>query len=262
VIDELTIYDGATDALEIKALYESSRPAEMPKLAWRKLPVIAGAGNQFGAFYTRLNFYPEWDRLWRIDDYPDIVVTFDGAPYKMVFWHGTTYNMNLITENGRWIGDQSAEAPPGKYGCIEHMSDKQCRYSHVRVLESSSARVVVHWRYAMCDVLYNIGERDPITNWGDWTDEYYTIYPDGIAVRHFLIHGPLKHYSITEPATLNNPGERAEDNISIEAATLANMDGQTRTISWETWPSSGTVESHFRNNVPNANIALLNTKSE
>ena len=218
IIDELKIHTLAhLNAAEIASAYESSRPTVPPSLTWRKLPRIPDGQKHFGAYYTSLKFYPEWDRLWRIDEYPDLVVTFDDAPYKMVFWHGTNYNMNLITENGRWVGDQSAEAPPGENGCIEHMSDKQARYSHVRLLENSPARIVVHWRYAMTDVLYNIGESDPITGWGDWVDEYYTIYPDGLAVRHFLIHAPRKRYSITEPATLNNPGEKAEDNVSIEA---------------------------------------------
>jgi len=141
------------------------------------------------------------------------------------------------------------------------MSDKQARYAHVRLIEESPARVVVHWRYALTDVLYNIGERDPITGWGDWADEYYTIYPDGLAVRHFLVHGPQKRYSITEPATLNNPGEKAEDNVSIEAATLANMDGEIRTFSWDKWPSDGGIRGEFFNPVPKANIAIVNTNS-
>jgi hypothetical protein len=174
IIDELKIYDRALDAGEIKTSYESLRPTAPPALTRRKLPLVPDGQRRFGAFYTSLKFYPEWDQLWRIDDYPDLVVTFDNAAYKMVFWHGTTYNMNLVTENGRWIGDQSAEAPRSEFGCVEHMSDKQARYSHVRLIESSPARVVVHWRYALTDVLYNIGERDPITGWGDWADEYYT----------------------------------------------------------------------------------------
>lgn len=261
IIDELKIYRRALDASEIKTSYESSRLAMPPPLTWRRLPMIPDGEKQFGAFYTRLKFYPEWDQLWRIDDYPDLVVTFDDAAYKMVFWHGTAYNMNLVTENGRWIGDQSAEAPRGKYGCVEHMSDKQARYAHVRLIENSPARIVVHWRYALTDVLYNIGERDPITGWGDWADEYYTIYPDGLAVRHFLVHGPREGYSITEPSTLNNPGEKAEDNVSIQAATLANMEGETRTFSWERWPSDGGIRGEFFNPVPNANIAIVNTKS-
>lgn len=262
IIDELKIYDGTLSASEIQASYQSLRPTTPPAMTWRKLPAMPAGKKEFGAIYTGLKLYPEWDRLWRIDQYPDLLVNFDDAAYKMVFWHGTAYNMNLVTENGRWIGDQSAEAPPEKNGCIEHMSDKQCRYSHVRLIENSRARVVAHWRYAMCDVLYNIGEPNPVTNWGDWTDEYYTIYPDGMAVRHFLIHGPLDDYSITEPATLNNPGEKAEDNVSIRAATLANMDGKSRTYSWETWPSDGGVASAFTNPVPSANIAVVNTRSE
>jgi hypothetical protein len=262
IIDELKIYTRALDASEIKTSYESSRPSAPPPLTWRTLPRIPDGQKRFGAFYTSLKFYPEWDQLWRIDDYPDLVVTFDDASYKMVFWHGTAYNMNLVTENGRWIGDQSAEAPRDEYGCVEHMSDKQTRYSHVRLLENSPARVVVHWRYALTDVMYNIGERDPITGWGDWADEYYTIYPDGLAVRHFLVHAPRDRYSITEPATLNNPGERAEDNISMQAATLANMDGETRTFSWETWPADGSIRGEFFNAVPKANISIVNTKSD
>ena len=262
IIDELKIYTRALSASEIRVSYESSRPSGPPPLTWRKLPSISDGQKRFRAFYTSLKFYPEWDQLWRIDEYPDLVVTFDDAAYKMVFWHGTAYNMNLVTENGRWIGDQSAEAPRDEYGCVEHMSDKQARYSHVRLLENSPARVVVHWRYALTDVMYNIGERDPITGWGDWADEYYTIYPDGLAVRHFLVHGPRDTYSITEPATLNNPGQRAEDNVAIEAATLANMDGETRTFSWETWPADGSIRGEFFNAVPKANISIINTKSD
>lgn len=262
IIDELKIYDRALSADEIKITYQSVSPVPDPDLTWRKLPVVPDGEGQFGAYYTRLTFYPEWDRLWRVDEFPDLVVTFDDAKYKMVFWHGTGYNMNLVTENGRWIGDQSAEAARSEYGCVEHMSDKQTRYSHVRLLENSPARVVVHWRYALTDVLYNIGERDPITGWGDWADEYYTIYPDGIAVRHFLVHGPQQDYSITEPATLNNPGERAEDNVSIQAATLANMEGETRTFSWQTWPSDGGIRGEFFHALPGANIAMVNTKSD
>ena len=32
------------------------------------------------------------------------------------------------------------------------MSDKQNRYSHVDILETDDARVVVHWRYALIEV--------------------------------------------------------------------------------------------------------------
>jgi hypothetical protein len=113
IIDELKIYGRALDADEIKESYESFRPTSPPALTWRKLPRVPDGQKEFGAFYTRLNFYPEWDQLWRIDDYPDLVITFDDAAYKMVFWHGTAYNMNLVTESGRWIGDRSADVNAG-----------------------------------------------------------------------------------------------------------------------------------------------------
>lgn len=250
IIDELRIYGRALDGSEIQRSFESSRPASAPPLTWRKLPRIPDGEKRFGVFYTALKFYPEWDRLWRIDEYPDIVVTFDNAAYKMVFWHGTTYGLSLVMEDGRWMGEQSAEAHRSVNGCVEHMSDKQARYSHVRLIESSPARVVVHWRYALTDVLYNIGEQDPITGWGDWADEYYTIYPDGWAVRHILLHAPRKRYSMSAPQVLNNPGERLEDNMSADAVTLANLDG-----------ASGQAHSDPLKDVPNANIAIVNLKS-
>jgi hypothetical protein len=262
IIDELKIYDRALDASEIRKSYESLRPASPPPLTWRKLPRIPDGQKRFGAYYTSLKLYPEWDQLWRIDDYPDLVVTFDDAAYKMVFWHGTTYGLTLVTENGRWMAEQSAEAHRTKNGCVEHMSDKQARYSHVRLIENSPARIVVHWRYALTDVLYNIGEPDPITGWGDWADEYYVIYPDGWAVRHVLVHGPRERYSLTAPQALNNPGEGPADNISTEAVTLANMDGATRTFGLKYWPSDGAARREFLNAVPNSNIAIVNFKSD
>lgn len=262
IIDELKIYDTALDARQIQSSWKIEKPKGEPALKWRKWPSL-DTPSRFGAVYTRLKFYREWDALWKVDDYPDIVVGFDDMPGKMVFWRGTNYNMNLVTENGRWVGDQSAEGGGGgTIGCCEHMSDKQCRYAHVRLLENNDARVVVHWRYALVDVLYRITGADPVTGWGTWADEYYTIYPDGIAVRHFLIHGEEDGYSITEPATLNQPGEKAEDNVDLTAIILANMKGQTRQYSWDPWPGSGEVAADFDNPLPNANICVVNFKSE
>ena len=258
IIDELKIFGRALDAGEIKKSYESLRPASPPPLTWRKLPRIPDGQKRFGAFFTSLKFDPEWDQLWRIDDYPDLVITFDDVSYKMVFWHGTTYNLNLVTENGLWMAEQSAEAHRTEYGCVEHMSDKQCRYSHVRLIENSPARIVVHWRYALTDVLYNIGETDPITNWGDWADEYYVIYPDGWAVRHVLVHGSRPRYSITAPQAILSPGETRASILSAESVTLSKMDGAIRSFG----PSTGAELNEFLTAVPIPNIAIVNMKSD
>jgi len=261
ILDEVKITDRALPARQIEQAFRTGRPKGKLALEWRKWPALPGP-RRFGAVYTRLKFFEEWDALWKVADVPDVVVHFDDLPGKMVFWRGTNYNMNLVTEDGRWVGDQSAEGGGGKViGCCEHMSDKQCRYAHVRIIENHDARVVVHWRYALVDVLYRIAMTDTVTDWGTWADEFYSIYPDGVAVRHFLIHGARDRYSITEPAALNQPGERAEDNLSMEAAVLANMDGQVRAFSWDPWPGTGAVAADFANPLPNANISVVNFKS-
>jgi hypothetical protein len=261
IIDELKIYDQALSAEKIQKSYEENKPKQTPALKWRKLPVIPPR-DRFGGYYTNLKFYPEWDNVWRVGDHPDIVVTFDEGPYAMVFWRGTNYNMNLVTENGKWVADQSAEGGGGEVeGCCEHMSDKQCRYAHVRLIENHDARVVVHWRYAVCDVLYRIANTFG-DSWGAWADEYYYIYPDGAAVRAFTVYNMRGEHSITEPAALNNPGERAEDNLEVDALIQANMKGEIRRQSWDPWPSSGRVGAPFSNDLPNANINIVNFKSK
>jgi len=263
VIDELKIYKSCLSADEVAAAADREKPAGKPGLRWRKLPQLPSGLREFGGYYTHLKYDEDWDSLWRVADHPDIVVTFENTGCAMVFWHGTNYNMNLVTENGKWIADQSAEGGgPETRGCSEHMSDKQNRYSHVRLIETNDARVVVHWRYAVTDVLYQIANVDPVTDWGDWVDEYYTIYPDGIAVRHFMIHGKNKSYSITEPAALSNPGEKPEDNVDLDAVTLANLKGEKRTYSFATWPSNGKTAADFDNPVPDASISLYHFKSE
>jgi len=257
IIDEVKIYNRRLTAAEIAKNYQASRPKGAPRLKWRKLPQLPADSNRFGAVYCRLKFYEEWDSLWRVAEHPDVVVTFDDGGYKMAFWRGTNFNMNLVTENGIWVGDQSAEGG-GPAGCAEHMSDKQCRFAHVRVIEKNDARVVVHWRYAIVDVMYNNGVVDPVTGWGGWADEYYYIYPDGMATRNFFVHG-MGGFSVTEPTVLNNPGQKAEDNISLDAVRLANMEGQSRTYNWDRWP--GNEQGRFKDPIPAANVCIVNLKS-
>jgi hypothetical protein len=260
LIDELKIYSRALSADQVSRSYKQSNPNVAPALKWRKLPEIRPT-DRFGAAYTRLKFYPEWDNLWRVGDHPDIVVTFDEGPYSMVFWRGTNYNMNLVTENGKWVADQSAEGGGGNVqGCCEHMSDKHCRYAHVRLIENHDARVVVHWRYAVCDVLYRIANMNR-GRWGAWADELYYIYPDGAAVRAFTVYNMNGEHSITEPASLNNPGERAEDNLHVDALIQANMKGEVRRQRWDPWPNDGSVAAPFANDLPGANINIVNFKS-
>jgi hypothetical protein len=103
IIDEPRIIPEALSTENIRNYYQKTKPEKDPDLNWRKLPNISINGLDFGGFYTKLKYDEDWDRLWRDDRYPDIVVTFPNQRYNMVFWKGTNYNMNLVTENGKWI---------------------------------------------------------------------------------------------------------------------------------------------------------------
>jgi hypothetical protein len=128
------------------------------------------------------------------------------------------------------------------------MSDKQSRYSHVNILESSDARVVVHWRYALAEAEHYIGAHaDPLTGWFDWADEYWTVYPDGVAVRKQVLRptdqtipgvrdaqtvGSARAFEWQETIVINGAGQRPEDNINLDALSIANMKGETATYTW------------------------------
>jgi hypothetical protein len=205
-----------------------------------RLPSGPAGPQEFGAVYSTLKYTLEWDRRWRISDDADVVVQFDTGPYKFVFWHGCSYIPCWATEqNGPWFTNEFFERRGwlgGGDSMMEPMSDKQCRYSHVRVVEDNDARVVVHWRYTPCDLNYNVGYIDSETNWSDWADEYWTIYPDGIAMREATLFssGPNEDWvEYQESIFINQPGTKPSDNIPWDAVTLANLDGETHTYRWE-----------------------------
>ena len=232
IMDEIKIYNRALDAGEITSAYKAQRPEGKPDIPERHFPTVPET-SRFGAYYTKLEYYEEWDALWRMSEHPDIVVRFDEHPIKVMFWRGSRYSPCWVTENGKWMADQSREegggGAEGAMGCCEHMSDAQCRHSHVRLIEDNDARVVVHWRYALIDTLYRQAGVDAETGWGLWGDEIYTIYPDGVGVRNVL---PGKG-GWQETIFFSEPGTRPEDNCELEAITVVNLKGQSRSYSWE-----------------------------
>ncbi len=255
LIDEVRICNRAMSADEIKAAHAAKRPANLQPLQYRRIPTGPEGAGRFGAYYTRLKYCPEWDRLWRVADHPDIVVQFDTSPTKLIFWRGTGYIPYWVAENGVCVADQGAETS-NSWGCCEAMSDKQCRYSNVRIIENTPARVVVHWRTASPDIRYESANVDPDTGWGDWTDEYYYIYPDGVSVRYQLVHGKFAaKMEFQQTQTLNQPGTRPQDNLEPEAATLLNMEGETGSYIWDR-PYGRAIRS-----LPDANIQVVNLKA-
>lgn len=231
LIDEVRLYDRALSAEEIARSFRAVRVPDEPPLRLRRLPSIPPGPGGFGAFTTRLKYCDEWDRLWRAAGDPDIVVRFDDSPVKVVFWRGAGYGMSWVNGADLWRSDQSLESWSAN-GCCEHMSDKQCRYSHASIVENTAARVVIHWRYALGDIDGTINHMNA-TGWGDWADEFITIYPDAVAARRQIVWSDQHDYQFLETIVFNQPGSRPQDTLRLDALTLANLRGESHAYSWE-----------------------------
>jgi hypothetical protein len=293
LIDEVKIYNAAMTQEDIKRAYDQIQPKVAKALSFRKFPTEGSNRRIFEADYTTLKYDETWDKLWRIGEFSDIVVTFD-KPIRMVFWHGTSYGACYVTENEKWMGDQSLESnelmvnngdqkldsydpKSDNFGCAEHMSDKRCLYSHVSLIENNPARVIVHWRYNPCYITYTQAHVDELTGWGDWADEYFVIYPDAVAVRHQVLWtsrwgvvantanwpaAGVPWFQFQETIMFNQPGTRPEDNVEDGALSIANMEGQSYTYKWKSSVSNAFIKSEGVVKVPGANIQMTNLKSE
>jgi hypothetical protein len=263
ILHDLRIYDRNLTPEEIAKSHAETRLPAGEVLPWPVLPSGPPGAGRFGAFYTTLKYDDLWDEPRRVAPDSDVVVRFDQAPIRMVFWQGANYGGDWVTENNKWYTDEFLETG-GKIDCpggedCEPMSDKENRYSHVRIIESTDARAVVHWRYGLCEVVnYSCANPDPITGWTDWADEYFTIYPDGVAVRkQVLWTSNFKNWhEFQETIVINGPGTRPEDNIEPDALTIANMKSETATYSWKQGPPAKKMEKP-----ENPNIQLVNLKS-
>ena len=270
ILDEVKIYSRSLSAEEVQKTFADVQAPTGEVLPWPVLPSGPPGAGRFGAYYATLKFEDVWDRPRRMGPDSDVVVRFDQSPMRLVFWQGMNYVPAWVTENGKWYSDEFLETwgpgcPDGE-DC-EPMSDKQSVYSHVSILESSDARVVVHWRYALAEVEHHKGAHaDPLTGWFDWADEYWTVYPDGVAVRKQVIHtsDPSKPFEWQETIVINGPGQKPEDNINLDALTLANMKGESATYTWKPKPAMSFTRPNGPETVtgpPNANIQLVNLKS-
>ncbi len=256
LIDEVRIYGRPLSGSEIASNRTALVPANPQPLQYRVMPSGTPDGT-FGARYEKLAYTPAWDNLWRVGDHPDIVVGFDQHPVRMVFWRGTSYGLSTVSENGIWVSDQSPENWTEGPSFAEHMSDKHCRFSHVRLIENTPARVIVHWRVASNMIDYKLlTTNDP---WGDWTDEYYAIYPDGVAVRYQEVRAntPGRLGEVIQHEMLNQPGTRPEDNGNDQMIVVANMNGETRRYDW----SGGSGAVSLDPAIANGNIEYMNLKA-
>ena len=278
IMDEISLYGRALPAEEMGRLHAAAPAAAAPLLALRRLPSgpkgpggarsaggpDARASARFGAYYAKLAYDESWDALWPTGPASDIVVQFDDSPIRVVFWRGTRYGPAWVMDNGQWMADQSFETWDGPEGCYEHMEDPRCLYSSVRILESTEARVVVHWRYAPVSSRNHLWRVEETAGWGLWVDEYYYFYPDRTAVRKMVWNanglGAGSPSEIQETTPLCEPGQNAEDILNPDAMTILNLKGESQTYSW---PGEMDSPAKSRNLQPaNPNIQVVNLKSK
>jgi len=266
IMDEVRISDRALSAEELRLSHEALRPASAPDLALPRLPSGPSGNGRFGAYYTKLRYDSGWDALWPVGQAADIVVQFDDSPVRVVFWRGTRYGPAWVMENGQWIVDQSVETWDGIEGCYEHMEDPRCLYSQVRILESSEARVVVHWRYAPVSSRDHFWRVDEKSGWGLWVDEYYYFYPDLTAVRKVVwpteFLGPESPSEIQETIPLCQPGQNSEDILNPDALTLLNLKGESQVYSWPGEMNDPDLWRKLRPEDPNIQVVNLKSKAK
>jgi hypothetical protein len=258
IIDEVKVTGAAQTANQVVANFKGYG-MKTPDIQPHKLPDIEKHPNRFGAFYTKLKYYDGWDDLWPVDQDPDIVVCFDKLPVKVMFWRGIRYGTSWVSENNNWMTDQSVEAWNDEEGCFEHMQDRHCRFSHVRIIENTDARVVVHWRYAPVSAYNNTWRVDPKTGWECWIDEYHYIYPDAAGIRKVSWKTGTLGFprQFQESLPLLHPGQVESDLLHEDYVHVSNYEGDIRPVSYVEKPAE--MDREFANQFT---VQQYNFKSE
>ena len=257
--DEIKIYDLALTSDQVFksfANYKTSKQilasADLPP---RVLPT-GDSTEKFGGKYSALKYFDTWDNLFRFSKGADVVVSLESNPCKFVFWRGVSYIPMIINEKNEWYSNEFNETwdKSGGKGCQEPMSDKSSEYSHVRILENTPARVVVHWRFALLDVNHIIANYNKKTGWADYADWYYYIYPDGVAAKKMQLwtNGEQNH-EWQESMVIFGPDQHPNNIIErTQTITMLDEEGNYKSYDWLTGPPDN-VDSP-----KNSNIQLIN----
>lgn len=258
LIDELKIYNNSLTTDEISKSYLANKTLAVPELPERKFPSGPRSPGMFRAVNTTLKYFEAWDASWLIDKNFDVVVQFDQSDCKFVFWHGTSFIPAWVTENDIWFGNGFNEGWNELNGSCEPMSDKRTKYSSVKIIESNDARVIVKWRYALVDVSGLFAFEDKSTGWGDWTNETFVFYPDMVGVREvkLLSNAPNAAHENQESMVVLAPGQWPEKVLNYAALSVANIKGDTISLSWEE-----ATPPHRPQYPKNPTIQVVNTKS-
>jgi hypothetical protein len=211
-----------------------------------------------------------------------VEVYFDLVPTMMRF--SMPCYPCMVTENNIHFSNGWTETydPKASSSC-EILWDKEARYSRMWIESQNPARIVVRWRAALADPAGRIAHIDipsgsPYGK-GDWTDEWYYIYPDGTHTRHVRIYTGLAGQSLLvtdeafggiqpvreiPPSVVHEfqedfifglKGHMPKDDIELSPITLIMMDGRSKTISYQPYPKDFGAFLE-------ANIKVANLKSQ
>lgn len=264
----------------------------MPKIAWRMIVTITLLSTALSSLVRAREFAavgPTSPVRQKPSEMGAVKVTFDLVPTTMSF--DLPWDYRMVTENGIMFSNLAAEtydnrdfAGTGGAASFEPGMDRQGRYVRAWIEHQSDARIVVRIRYALANNLYDIAHPDipsgsPYGD-GDWVDEWWYIYPDGVHLRHMKIYTGLAPMSrpfgfdreppnvvheFMEANVHGQPGHKPTDDINVNALTLIRLfgadvedsipEGKSTTISYKPYPENF---GDFRD----ANIMLWNLKSD
>lgn len=164
-----------------------------------------------------------------------VVVEFDKS-WRLIFWSKAQYVGCWDLGEGVWFTPEWLETnSPEDMHCYEPIMDKQLKYSWVKILEYGPARAKVHWHYA-CDNM-----RYEIFNGNTMADEYYTVYPDGVAVRKLVawpgnendFGGNPNFWQVLEYILITGAGVSPENVVDKkECFTFRNEKGDKISFGW------------------------------
>jgi hypothetical protein len=101
--------------------------------------------------------------------------------------------------------------------------------------------VVLKWRYPLNEVGYRISYEDPESGWGNWSEWYFVIYPDGTMVKRMRVYmDEFRRHEWQESMAIMGPEQRPEMVVETNPAlTLATPTGEIREYSWLGAPPKG-----------------------
>ncbi len=171
--------------------------------------------------------------LWGTEG--DALIVETGHPWRLILWEKAQFVPCFDLGGDVWFTPEWFEtSSPEDPHCYEAIMDKDCRFSEAHITESGPARVTVHWKNALCNSLYRVFHGNTRS------EEYYRVFPDGIAVRQ-LVGWPGDELSdglnpgiweVEEFILINGPGVRPEDCVEPVGFTLTNLAGERLDIRW------------------------------